>query len=126
MAQSQALAQALVTGGPTGVAVAQAAGEAYSKQPTAVTNTLAAAIVQANGNSTQVDAAARVIAKALAAGGDQASVFANALGAAVKTGGCSAVNNILSRECAVWGLGFGRGVGVWAGVASGGVWGGVK
>ena len=63
-----------------------------------MTNVLADAIIAANNDATAASRAASTIAKALASGGNQASVFANALKAAVAKGGCGAVNNILSRK----------------------------
>jgi hypothetical protein len=46
----------------------------------------------------QVDAASATIAKALAAGGNQAKVFSAALASAVASGGCGSIANILSSE----------------------------
>lgn len=45
----------------------------------------------------QVVQATPIIAKALLAGGNQAKVFAAALSSAITSGGCGAINNILSR-----------------------------
>ncbi|KAI8474875.1 MAG: hypothetical protein J3K34DRAFT_489259 [Monoraphidium minutum] len=96
-AQAQALAQALATGGGTAEAVAQATAEAYASQPAPVANALANALTQANNNAGQLDEAARIVARALLAGGNSARVFADALAAAIGKGGCGAVNNILQK-----------------------------
>ena len=85
----QALAQALGAGGGTAQAVAQATAEAYSSAPAPVANALADAIAAAAADSSKVDAAARVIAQALLAGGNEAKVDATGVGVGADGGGAA-------------------------------------